>query len=159
MKSSPDVRVVVAMLRLRPAKFVRSLAILPQAPLLSLTDQKKLLELRKAAELAALLRRKKAEKARIPPRFNTLRSLRAVLRAYEEKRPALRESDAAAAIVAIGRFGRDAADRQLADPFAARQHAWQALCQVLISANEFIYLKLLSCSGKALLDVNTIARC
>ena len=28
-----------------------------------------------------------------------------------------------------------------ADPFAARQHAWQALCQVLISANEFIYLK------------------
>ena len=97
----------------------RSLAILPQAPLLSLTDQKKLLELRKAAELAALLKRKKAEKARIPPRFNTLRSLRAVLRAYEVKRPALRESDAAAAIVAIGRFGRDAADRQLADPFAA----------------------------------------
>ena len=41
--------------RLRPAKFVRSLAILPQAPLLSLTDQKKLLELRKAAELAAEL--------------------------------------------------------------------------------------------------------
>ena len=105
--------------RLRLREICEVLAILPQAPLLSLTDQKTLLELRKAAELAALLKRKKAEKARIPPRFNTLRSLRAVLRAYEVKRPALRESDAAAAIVAIGRFGRDAADRQLADPFAA----------------------------------------
>ena len=47
--------------RQRPPQF-RSLAILPQAPLLSLTDQKKLLELRKAAELAARLKRKKASR-------------------------------------------------------------------------------------------------
>ena len=55
--------------------------------------------------------------ARIPPRFNTPLAARGAARTGEAAGAA--REDAAAAIVAIGRFGRDAADRQLADPFAA----------------------------------------
>lgn len=96
----------------------RSLAILPQVPVLSNRLIRKEERLRKIAESAASWQQRFRREAALPPDFSRLKRPGSLLRLYDEKRDTLRPTDAAAALFSLGRLNRHSAYKVGRDPLA-----------------------------------------
>lgn len=112
----------------------RSLAILPQPPVLSKNDKKKALKLRRSAERAVVWQVQSAREQLTPPQFSRIGRPTNVLKLYAQKRDLLSPHDTAAALFTLGKLNRASALKVKRDPLAEHPLAFELRADVAVSA-------------------------
>ena len=125
---------VAAQHRVAAQQHARSLAILPQLPVMGSGFLKKEKKLRAEAERAVIAQERARREAVKTPQFSKLDRPRLVLKAYEEKRNQLTPRDAAAAFFALGRLNRNSAYKKGYDPLWKHPTAVELRADVAASA-------------------------
>ena len=123
--------------RVRPPGFMssrRSLAILPQMPVMGSGFLKKERKLRADAERAVALQELARDEAAKTPQFSRLSKPSLVLKTYEQKRAKLTPRDVAAAFYRIGQLNRNSAYKMGRDSLDNHPRAMELRADLAVSA-------------------------